>query len=49
MKISFIDQKILMLMLIKALKLLKIMFVITEFVNNKLNINNNTEYTNKTS
>ena len=38
-----------MLILVETLKLLKIIFVITKFVNDKLNINNNAKYTNKTN
>ena len=38
-----------MLMLVEALKLLKTMFVIIKFANNKLNINNNVKYANKTN
>ena len=49
MKVSFIDQRILMLMLIETLKLLKIIFAITKFVNNKLNINNSVKYIDKAS
>ena len=36
-------------MLVETLKLLRIMFVITEFVNDKLNISNSVKYIDKTN